>query len=79
MWSKGDRCRAVFSQDGCYYEAHIKQIKRGSNGKVSALVRYSDYGTEDEEEVDVNVLKRSPRDRRWKKKPQARRSGKELS
>ena len=57
-WRVGDRCNAVFSEDGEYYRAKIILVKEWKN---AAVVRFSDYGNEEEVKmVDMIKLAQSP-------------------
>ncbi|XP_002733221.2 survival motor neuron protein-like [Saccoglossus kowalevskii] len=50
-WHVGDRCRAVYSEDGIIYDAVIKSIDRDNN---RCWILYTGYGNE--EEIDINDL-----------------------
>ena len=57
-WRVGDRCNAVFSEDGEYYRAKIILVKEWKN---AAVVRFSDYGNEEEVKmVDMIKLAQNP-------------------
>lgn len=47
-WFVGDRCRAMYSDDGVVYDAVIKSIDKENN---KCWVLYTDYGNE--EEIDI--------------------------
>jgi len=65
-WRVGDRCNAVFSEDGEYYRAKIILVKEWKN---AAVVRFSDYGNEEEVKmVDMIKLAQNPSKKR-KKRP----------
>ncbi|XP_067947396.1 survival motor neuron protein-like isoform X2 [Watersipora subatra] len=46
-WSVGNRCRAVYSEDGYTYDAVITQMLPEDN----CVVRYTDYGNEEEQAI----------------------------
>jgi len=65
-WRVGDRCDALFSEDGEYYRAKVILVKEWKN---AAVVRFSDYGNEEEVKmVDMTKLAQNPSKKR-KKRP----------
>ena len=54
----GDRCTAVFSEDGESYRAKVILVKDWKN---AAVVRFSDYGNEEEVKmVDMTKVPQNP-------------------
>ena len=58
MWSVGEFCQARWSGDGKLYTGIVKKLKHIETGRVVALVKFSDYDSEDSEEVDVQLLQK---------------------
>ena len=52
-WRVGDKCEALFSEDGEYYRAKVIQVKDWKN---AVIVRFSDYGNEEEVKM-INMAK----------------------
>eukprot|EP00092_Neocalanus_flemingeri_P018096 GFUD01019586.1.p1 GENE.GFUD01019586.1~~GFUD01019586.1.p1 ORF type:complete len:191 (-),score=60.89 GFUD01019586.1:182-754(-) len=65
-WRVGDRCHAVFSEDGEFYRAKVILVK---DWKSAAVVRFSDYGNEEEVKMaDMTKIPPNPSKKR-KKRP----------
>jgi hypothetical protein len=47
QWNVGDKCLAVYSEDGLIYDAEIIEICSGIANMC--VVRYSDYGNEEQQ------------------------------
>ena len=58
MWSVGELCQARWSGDGKLYTGIVKKLKHTKTGRVVALIKFSDYDSEDSEEVDVQLLQK---------------------
>ena len=54
-WEEGEKCLALFWEDGVYSRAKVRLVK---NWKKTAVVRYSYDGTE--EEVELSNMKKIP-------------------
>jgi len=56
-WKVGDKCRAVFSEDGVEYNAEIQSVS-GAN----AVVLYTDYGNQEEKPLkDIKPMPAKPK------------------
>jgi len=58
VWSVGELCQAKWSGDGKLYTGTVKKLKHTKTGRVIALIKFSDYDSEDSEEVDVRLLRK---------------------
>ncbi|XP_077981939.1 DNA excision repair protein ERCC-6-like 2 [Glandiceps talaboti] len=59
VWCVGDKCLAEFPGDGDYYNAVIRLIKTTQNGRKVAVVRYTDYDSDENETLPFTKLKES--------------------
>ena len=57
-WHVGQRVMAIFSEDGLEYRAKILQVK---DWKGAAVVKYADYGNEEEVNfTELSKIKKKP-------------------